>query len=413
MFDKSDLSPTNGIICLVQWRCMNKYLRLFRMGNVLIGSFAILIAAFMATGTAMVDYWQNLIVGFFVVFAFIAGGNSLNDYIDAEIDKTAHPDRPVPSGELTAIQARNVGIVMLLLSVLLSLITMDVYCIAIVVIACVLMFSYELFLKHDHFGEAEYRELCDYTHAKGMDFTSTPFDYASADYLEDMVDFYKISSSDLSNLPFIAHIARKGKPVFMSVGAAYLSECDEAIRVLKDNGCKDIVIFHCVLSYPTDPKNANLLIIDTLKKTFPDVRVGFSDHVAPDDTMMTLATAYLLGAEVIEKHFTLDKTLPGNDHYHGGDPEDFKKAIANFKWIDMVLGSPEKTVLDCEIIPRREARRSLVLTRDMKAGEVIKAEDLMPKRPGTGISPRFVDIVIGRKVNQDLAEDTILTWDMV
>ena len=262
--------------------------------------------------------------------------------------------------------------------------------------------QYELFLKHDHFGEAEYRELCDYTHAKGMDFTSTPFDYASADYLEDMVDFYKISSSDLSNLPFIAHIARKGKPVFMSVGAAYLSECDEAIRVLKDNGCKDIVIFHCVLSYPTDPKNANLLIIDTLKKTFPVVRVGFSDH-----------TAYLLGAEVIEKHFTLDKTLPGNDHYHGGDPEDFKKAIANFKWIDMVLGSPEKTVLDCEIIPRREARRSLVLTRDMKAGEVIKAEDLMPKRPGTGISPRFVDIVIGRKVNQDLAEDTILTWDMV
>ena len=101
------------------------------------------------------------------------------------------------------------------------------------------------------------------------------------------------------------------------------------------------------------------------------------------------------------------------ESYHGGDPEDFKKAIANFKWIDMVLGSPEKTVLDCEIIPRREARRSLVLTRDMKAGEVIKAEDLMPKRPGTGISPRFVDIVIGRKVNQDLAEDTILTWDMV
>ena len=262
--------------------------------------------------------------------------------------------------------------------------------------------QYELFLKHDHFGEAEYRELCEYTHAKGMDFTSTPFDYASADYLEDMVDFYKISSSDLSNLPFIAHIAKKGKPVFMSVGAAYLSECDEAIRVLKDNGCTDIVIFHCVLSYPTDPKDANLRIIETLKKTFPDVRVGFSDHVAPDDTMMTLATAYLLGAEVIEKHFTLDKTLPGNDHYHGGDPEDFKKAIANFKWIDTVLGSP-----------RREARRSLVLTRDMKAGEVIKKEDLMPKRPGTGIAPVYADIVIGRAVKTDLAEDTILTWDMV
>lgn len=273
--------------------------------------------------------------------------------------------------------------------------------------------QYELFQKFDSFGEKEYRELCEYTHSKGMDFTSTPFDYASADYLYDMVDFYKISSSDLSNIPFIKHIGKKGKPVYMSVGASYLSEVDEAVRALKEVGCKDIVIFHCVLSYPTDPKNANLRIIETLKKDFPDVRVGFSDHVAPDETMMTLATAYLLGAVVIEKHFTLDKTLPGNDHYHAGDPSDFKKAIENFKWIDDVLGSPEKTVLDCELVPRREARRSLVLTRDMKAGEVIKESDLMPKRPGTGISPKFADIVIGRSVKEDLKEDTILTWDMV
>ena len=273
--------------------------------------------------------------------------------------------------------------------------------------------QYELFQKFDSFGEKEYRELCEYTHSKGMDFTSTPFDYASADYLYDMVDFYKISSSDLSNIPFIKHIGKKGKPVYMSVGASYLSEVDEAVRALKEVGCKDIVIFHCVLSYPTDPKNANLRIIETLKKDFPDVRVGFSDHVAPDETMMTLATAYLLGAEVIEKHFTLDKTLPGNDHYHAGDPSDFKKAIENFKWIDNVLGSPEKTVLDCELVPRREARRSLVLTRDMKAGDIIKESDLMPKRPGTGISPKFADIVIGRSVKDDLKEDTILTWDMV
>ena len=273
--------------------------------------------------------------------------------------------------------------------------------------------QYELFLKHDSFGEAEYQELCDYTHAKGMDYTSTPFDYASADYLEGMVDFYKISSSDLSNLPFIRHIGAKGKPVFLSVGAAYLSEVDEAVRALKQSGCQDITILHCVLSYPTDPVNANLRIIETLKRVFPDIKVGFSDHVAPDDTMMTLATAYLLGAEVIEKHFTLDKTLPGNDHYHAGDPEDFKKAIANFRWIDTVLGSPEKTVLPCELIPRREARRSLVLTRDMRAGEVIQKTDLMPKRPGTGISPVYTDIVVGRKVVRDLKEDTILIWDMI
>lgn len=273
--------------------------------------------------------------------------------------------------------------------------------------------QYELFQKFDGFGESEYKELCDYTHSKGMDFTSTPFDYASADYLYDMVDFYKISSSDLSNIPFIKHIAAKGKPMVVSVGAAYLSEVDEAIRAMKEVGNNDISILHCVLSYPTDPKNANLKIIETLKKVFPDVKVGFSDHVAPDPTMMTLATAYILGSEIIEKHFTLDKTLTGNDHYHSGDPEDFKKARANFDMIDTVLGNPEKTVLDCELVPRREARRSLVLTRSMKAGEKITEKDIMPKRPGTGISPKYTDIVLGRAVKQDLEEDTILTWDMV
>ena len=273
--------------------------------------------------------------------------------------------------------------------------------------------QYELFLKHDHFGEEEYRQLCDYTHSKGMDFTSTPFDYASADYLEEMVDFYKISSSDLSNLPFIRYIGSKGKPVCLSVGASYLSEVDEAVRELENAGCNDIVLFHCVLSYPTAPENANLKVIQTLKKVFPQVRVGFSDHVAPDATMMTLATAYLLGAEVIEKHFTLDKTLPGNDHYHAGDPVDFKKAIDNFKWIDKVLGNPEKTVLDCEKVPRREARRSLVLTRSMRAGEIITQNDIMPKRPGTGISPKNTDIIIGREVKFNLSEDTILMWNMV
>lgn len=273
--------------------------------------------------------------------------------------------------------------------------------------------QYELFKKFDKFNEAEYQELCDYTHSLGMDFTSTPFDYESADYLEKMVDFYKISSSDASNIPFIKHIGKKGKPVVLSVGASYLSEVDEAIRALKSVGCEDITILHCVLSYPTDPKNANLRIIETLKKDFPFVKVGFSDHVAPDKTMMTLSTAYLLGAEVIEKHFTLNKNLTGNDHYHSGDPNDFKLAIENFRWIDSILGSETKTVLDCERIPRREARRSLVLVRALKKGEKILETDLMAKRPGTGISPIYSEIVIGREVKTDLDEDTILTWDMI
>ena len=116
---------------------------------------------------------------------------------------------------------------------------------------------------------------------------------------------------------------------------------------------------------------------------------------------------------VLASAITLDKTLKGNDHYHAGYPDDFKKSIANIKWIGTVSGSEEKTVLPCELVPRREARRSLVLTRPMKAGEVIAADDVMAKRPGTGISPQFTDIVVGRKVVRDLEEDTILTWDMV
>ncbi len=273
--------------------------------------------------------------------------------------------------------------------------------------------QYELFLKYDHFDQIEYQELCDYTHGKGLDFTSTPFDYASADYLEPMVDFYKISSSDLTNLPFIKHIGKKGKPVFLSTGAAYLSEIDEAVRVLREAGCQDLVLLHCVLSYPTKPEDANLRMIETLKRVFPDMRVGFSDHVVPDEAMTTLSTAYLLGAEVLEKHFTLDKKLPGNDHYHAGDPRDFQKAITNFRKINTLLGNGEKTVLDCERVSRREARRSLVLTRDMRAGEVICEIDVMAKRPGTGISPKYMDVVIGKQIKIDLGEDSVLTWDFL
>lgn len=273
--------------------------------------------------------------------------------------------------------------------------------------------QYELFCKFDSFGEEEYRQLYRHCKEQGIDFMSTPFDYASADYLCDMVDIYKISSSDLSNIPFIRHIASKGKPIFLSVGAAYLSEIEQAVRAIKEEGCTDITLMHCVLSYPCKNEDANLNIIKTLKRIFPDLKIGYSDHTLPDETMTILTTAYLLGAEVIEKHFTLDKSLPGNDHYHAGDPADFKKAVNNFKLVNCVLGQEEKTVLPCELVPRREARRSLVLVRDMKKGEVIRKEDLIAKRPGTGISPADAEIVIGRKLIEDQPEDTVLTWKMI
>ena len=215
--------------------------------------------------------------------------------------------------------------------------------------------QYELFKQLDGFNRDDYAELHSYCQELDIDFLSTPFDYASADYLDEFVDIYKISSSDITNLPFIRHIAKKGKPIYLSVGASYLSEVDEAVRAIKEEGNNEICLMHCVLSYPTKNEDANLNIISSLKKIYPDITIGFSDHTVPDPCMTILTAAYLLGAEIIEKHFTLDKTLPGNDHFHSGDPSDFKKAIENFELIQVISGQNEKTVLECEKIPRREA----------------------------------------------------------
>ena len=273
--------------------------------------------------------------------------------------------------------------------------------------------QYELFRKHDGFGEKEYRELYLYSRELEVDFISTPFDYNSVDYLEDMMKVYKISSSDLTNLPFIRYIARKGKPIMLSVGAAFLSEIDEAVRAIEQEGNHNICLMHCILSYPTKNEDANLAIIRTLKSIYPHYKIGYSDHTVPDQSMTVLSTAFLLGATVIEKHFTLDKSLPGNDHYHAGDPDDFRKAVKNFELICTILGDGEKKVFDCERVSRREARRSLVLTKSLKAGDVLKPEYLEAKRPGTGISPEMLNTVVGRPVKEDLQEDTVLTWNMI
>jgi N-acetylneuraminate synthase len=271
--------------------------------------------------------------------------------------------------------------------------------------------QYELFQRHDLLDEGDYGALAEHAHKIGIGFTSTPFDYRSADYLSGMVDFFKISSSDITNLPFIRHIASKGKPVALSVGASYLSEVDEAFRILDESRCPGVTLMHCILSYPARPEDASLRVIGTLRKCFPKARIGYSDHVPPDASMAVLTAAFLLGAEVIEKHFTLDKSLKGNDHYHAGDPGDFKRAARNFELLEKALGSPEKTVLECEENSRREARRSLALARGIKAGEVIGPEDLVAKRPGTGIAPRFLDLVVGRKAARDLSGDDVLRWE--
>ncbi|OOF07896.1 acetylneuraminic acid synthetase, partial [Salinivibrio sp. PR5] len=270
-----------------------------------------------------------------------------------------------------------------------------------------------LFQKHDRFNKEDYQVLCNYSRDLGIDFMSTPFDYESADYLYDMIDIYKISSSDLTNTPFIEYIAKKGKPIYLSTGASYISEIEKAVRVILDAGCTNLCVMHCVLSYPTKDEDANLGMISHLKTIFPQLEIGYSDHTLPDPSMTILTAAYMLGATVIEKHFTLDKTMPGNDHYHAMDHNDLRRASENFELLSKVYGSNIKSVLPCETIPRREARRSLVITNNLSAGDKIKPEHLMSKRPGTGISPEYIDVVLGREIKRDVEEDTVLTWDMI
>lgn len=271
--------------------------------------------------------------------------------------------------------------------------------------------QHALFKKHDHFNKEDYQKLCDYSREIKIDFMSTPFDFESADYLFNMIDIYKISSSDLTNIPFVEYIAKKRKPIYISTGAAYISEIEKAVRIIKAVGCNDICLLHCVLSYPTKNKDANLNMIKHLKNVFPDLKIGYSDHTMPDKTMTILTTAFLFGAEIIEKHFTLNKNLKGNDHYHAMDPKDLKIAVENFKLLEEIEGKYNKTVLDCEIVPRREARRSIIINRNMKKGEIITEKDILLKRPGTGIAPENIELVIGKKINKDKENDSILQWE--
>lgn len=270
--------------------------------------------------------------------------------------------------------------------------------------------QYELFKKYDSFDEKDYQEISDYCSQIGIDFISTPFDYDSADFLDKMMKVYKISSSDLNNYPFLKYVAQKGKPVILSVGASYLSEVDKAVRILTDNNCPKISLLHCVLSYPCKYEDANLNVISYLKTVYPDITIGYSDHTQPDHSMTVLTTAFILGAEIIEKHFTLNKNLPGNDHYHAADPDDFKIFLDNVKRIMTITGEPQKTVLKCEEVSRKQARRSLVLTRDVKKGEILDKNDITAKRPGTGIQPEDANLIIGRTLLRDVKQDTALSW---
>lgn len=271
----------------------------------------------------------------------------------------------------------------------------------------------ELFAKYDSFGEDEYRELAYYCAGIGIEFCSTAFDFESADYLEPLMNVYKISSSDLTNIPFIEYQAAKGKPVIMSVGAADLAEMREAVEAVRRVSTEPLVLMHCVLEYPTPYRDANLMRIRTLAEEFPDTYIGYSDHCKPDACADVIKTAYALGAHVVEKHFTLDKSLPGNDHYHAMDPRDARRIVEGVSFVEELLGTAGLGYSATEQAARLNARRSIVSACDISAGTTITREMLTFKRPGTGISPSRIDEVVGKVAVTEISEDTIVDYDML
>ncbi|MDR1571353.1 MAG: N-acetylneuraminate synthase family protein [Clostridiales Family XIII bacterium] len=272
--------------------------------------------------------------------------------------------------------------------------------------------QYELFQRYDSFGKREYARLAERCGRRGIEFLSTPFDFESADYLCDLMGAYKISSSDITNIPFVEHIARKGKAILLSTGASDKAEIDCAIAAIRRHNDRPLAIMHCVLEYPAPYADANLRRIGALKHEYPGCVVGYSDHTKPDRGFDVLKTAYALGAAVIEKHFTLDKSLPGNDHYHAMDEADAKGIVSGIAFIDSILGSGGLSHNAAERPARQFARRSIASAKAIAKGAPVGAEHLAFKRPGDGIPPSEFGILVGKRPAIDIAEDTILQWDM-
>jgi N-acetylneuraminate synthase len=268
-----------------------------------------------------------------------------------------------------------------------------------------------LFKKYDSFGSSEYQALKRHCDECGIEFLSTPFDVGSAELLNPLVGAFKISSSDISNRPFIEHIASYGKPIILSVGASYLHEVEEALCWIAPSSL-NVSLLHCVLNYPTADRDAHLGRILTLRTKFPGFLIGYSDHTLPAE-MRVLETATLLGARILEKHFTHDKSLPGNDHYHAMDRHDLAKFLGRIDQILETLGSYEVSPLENELVARKNARRSLVAAKDIPAGKKVELSDLTWKRPAFGISPRDIAEVVGTAVRTDIAADSIITWDLL
>ena len=270
--------------------------------------------------------------------------------------------------------------------------------------------QYELFKKYDAFGASEYETLADHCKKVGIEFISTPFDDGAVDMLNPLVPFFKVASADITNTPLLRRVARTGKPVVLSVGAATISEIDDALSTLTSAGANSIALLHCILNYPTSDENANLWMISDLATRYPECVIGYSDHTTPKSGLPSLLAAWLLGAVILEKHFTHDASLPGNDHYHAMTLDHMRSFQAEVDRVAPLLGARHKHPLESEEIARKNARRSIVVSRNLDSGHRITEEDITYKRPGTGISPLSWDEVIGRVTRCALEADTVIQW---
>jgi len=255
------------------------------------------------------------------------------------------------------------------------------------------------------------KEMFDYAHEVEIDCISTPFSKKEVDFLVDVLDvpFIKIASMDVNNYPFLEYIAKKGKAMLMSTGLSELYEIDRAVKTIESTGNCQLIILHCIAIYPTPDKNVNLNNIDTLKQLY-QYPIGFSDHSLGFSIPLASVAK---GVCLIEKHFTLDKDMFGWDHKVSATPEEMKIIVEESKRISRALGSNRISCPEDET-RKNEFRRSIVSVRNLKAGKVIKIEDLDAKRPGTGIPPGDIEYIVGRTLKNDVGEDEIVNWeDMV
>ncbi len=265
-------------------------------------------------------------------------------------------------------------------------------------------------LKKLELSDNDFIRLIQLCHEENIMFLSTPYNIEDVDFLNEIgVHAFKIASGQVIELHFVEYVARKRKPILLSTGMCTFAEVDEAVRVIRDTGNNDLVIFQCTTNYPSIIKDCNLRAMRTMSKAF-NALVGYSDHT---QSLTTSIVAIGLGACVIERHFTLDKTLLGPDHSSSLDPMDFSQLVSQLREAEMSLGSSTKMPTEIEKQNALGMRRSLVARKDINASTVLSWDNLTFKRPATGISGKYAHLLIGEKACQDIPSDTIIKFSMI